>query len=473
MSHFETVVGKAMAMARQALVPLTGRHRMAAGLGRLASRVRGLRPSPYVNAAVPLFARAASSEAPSGASGPRKERPLCLSDRQTHRLTHKGLDVPVGEDFWEYVADEQSVQDAGKYANNTENYVGTVKYPVGIVGPLKVNGEYAKKEYYVPMATHEGALLASYSRGAKAITAAGGATTRIKTHSMLRAPVFIFERIADAHEFYRFVKLKETREAITKELEANIRHCNISFLRVFQTDRKVHLSIGMDSDNAAGQNKVTYAGDLAMGFLKANYPGDIPEMYIEGGFNAGKRVSVLHTLLGKGHSLVVDVVIPSDVVKKVLHTTPYRLQRFQKMHNRTNEFIGGISCTAHVANALAAFYIATGQDPACVAESQAAVTHFAIAAPGDKGGQGGLGDLHPDDCDLYASMTLNSVIVATAGGGTGLPAFKAARSMMGVESSDELAEVCASVALAGELSFYAAMESGEFASAHWNMTHKV
>ncbi|CAJ1364393.1 unnamed protein product [Effrenium voratum] len=394
-------------------------------------------------------------------------RPVCLSDREKRQLVVRGQNVPVSDEFWEYVADDQSVKDGEVYRNNTENYVGTVKYPIGAIGPLKVNGEYANREYVVPMATHEGALLASYSRGAKAITAGGGVTTRIKTRCMVRAPVFIFDNIADANDFYRWAHQDDTQAAVKDTLHKNIGHLTEerTRLRVFQTDRKVHISVGIDSQDAAGQNKVTYAGDLMMKYMKENYKKRIPEMYIEGGFNAGKRVSVMHTLLGKGHSLVADCIIPKEVCQSVLRTTPYRLQRFQKMHNRTNEFIGGISCTAHVANGLAAFYIATGNDPACTAESQAAVTHFDLVDPA-----GGSTTLF--DQDLYASITLNSIIVASVGGGTQLPAFKAARSMMNVTSANELAEICAGVALSGELSFYASMETGSFADAHWNMTHK-
>mmetsp|Transcript_48887 Transcript_48887/g.136871 ORF Transcript_48887/g.136871 Transcript_48887/m.136871 type:complete len:449 (-) Transcript_48887:151-1497(-) len=399
------------------------------------------------------------------AVGTPKERPLCLADRERRRLIVRGREVPVDSDFWEHVADEQSVREAPLYRNNTENYVGTVKYPVGVIGPLRVNGEHAQKEYVVPLATHERALLASYDRGAKAITEAGGATVRIKHRQMLRAPVFMFRNIAEANDFYRFAKLEDTQAALRKAVHEYKKRCTVTALRVFQTDRKVHVSIGIDSDDAAGQNMVTYAGEVVMAYMRENYPGPIPEMYIEGGFNSGKRISVLHTLLGKGHSIVADCMVPKEVVQRVLHTSPYRLQRFQKMHNRTNEFIGGISCTAHVANGLTAFFIATGNDPACVAESQAAVTHFDVDALGP--------GLDLERCNLYASITMNSLIVASHGGGTQLPAFRAARSMMGIQSSNELAEVCAAVALAGELSFYAAMESGEFTNAHWSMTHKV
>jgi len=389
---------------------------------------------------------------------------LCLSDRESQKLTYRGKEVPVAPEFWKYVADEQSVKEAELYKNNTDNYIGTVKYPVGSVGPLRVNGEHAKRDYVVPLATHEGALLASYDRGAKAITQAGGVNVRIKSRGMVRAPVFVFKNIVDAAEFRKFAVAPETKEKIRQVVQQTISHCTVTFVRIFMTDRKVHISIGIDSDDASGMNIVTYAGDVVMDWMKQNYHSTIPEMYIEGGFNAGKRVSVMHTLLGKGHAVVADVIIPKEIVKKTLHTTPYRLQRFQKMHSRTNEFIGGISCTAHVANGLAAFYLASGQDPACVAESQAAVTHFDIHL------KDGSTDLN--DCDLYASMTLNSLMLATVGGGTQLPAFKAARSMMGVKSANELAEICAGVALGGEMSFYAAMESAEFTKAHWNMTHK-
>lgn len=432
---------------------------------RIALQRASLCANPAALSVAALYVQRGNSGIRSFA-GKASTRPLCLSDHQNKKLVVRGKEVPVSDDFFEYVADEQSVRDAEKYQNNTENYIGTIKYPVGVIGPLTVKGEHANKDYYVPFATHEGALIASYSRGAKAITEAGGCNVRIKTRAMLRAPVFIFKNINDANDFYRFARAPEMKEKLSKYLVSKISsHSKITSLRIFQTDRKVHISIGIDSDNAAGQNMVTYAGDLIMRVMKEWYTPGIPEAYIEGGFNAGKRVSVLHTLLGKGHSVVVDAIIPKEVVQKTLHTTPYRLQRFQKMHNRSNEVIGGISCTAHVANGLAAFYIANGQDPACTAESQAAVTHFDLVHPNPENR-----DLN--NCDLYASMTLNTIIVATVGGGSNLPSFKAARSMTGVKTANELAELCAAVCLCGEMSFYAAMESGEFTAAHWNMTHK-
>mmetsp|Transcript_9743 Transcript_9743/g.21423 ORF Transcript_9743/g.21423 Transcript_9743/m.21423 type:complete len:422 (+) Transcript_9743:324-1589(+) len=416
-----------------------------------------------------LSARAAGLVA---ARRPQGSRPFssgrsCLADRETRKLTLRdGHSIHIeDEDFWKYVADQQSIDDADVYQNNVENYVGTVKYPVGLIGPVRVHGEYtAGKEYVIPMASHEGALLASYSRGAKVLNESGGVTARIKGRRMLRAPVFGFPRIADATDFLRFLSAKETQRQLRARIEGNLAHCTVVGLKAHQTDRKVHLQIAVDSDDAAGQNIVTYAGTLAMELVKELYGKPIYYSYIEGGFNSGKRVSAIHLLEGKGHSVVADAIVPKAVVQQMLHTTPYRLQRFQKMHNRTNEFVGGLSCTGHAANGLAAMFIALGQDPACVAECQVGVTHF---------------DLYVEDSgtpikesDLYCSITLNSVIVATVGGGTSLPAFKAARALTGVQSANELAEVCAAAILGGELSFYAAMESGEFAKAHWNLTHK-
>eukprot|EP00439_Symbiodinium_sp_Y106_P069532 s1754_g11.t6 len=408
-------------------------------------------------------------------------RPVCLSDRQTRELKVRGQSVPVSKEYWDYVADEQSVNDAEIYRNNTENYVGTVKYPIGVIGPLKVNGEYATKEYVVPMATHEGALLASYSRGAKAITAGGGVTTRIKTRCMLRAPVFIFENIAEANEFYRWAHKEENQAGIKDCLHKNIGHLTEerTRLRVFQTDRKVHISVGIDSQDAAGQNKVTYAGDLMMRRLQcgkarlrhAHTPRQGP--LSRGGLHHSKghvpvssenytlQVAALpkdaqqdERVHGR-HQLSLVYISCAELAADTKSTTPMSLLGF-------DSFLRG---TAHVANGLAAFYIATGNDPACTAESQAAVTHFDLVNPSG-------GSTSHLDQDLYASITLNSIIVASVGGGTSLPSFKAARSMMGVESANELAEICAGVALSGELSFYASMETGSFADAHWNMTHK-
>eukprot|EP00428_Durinskia_dybowskii_P018102 CAMPEP_0170227580 /NCGR_PEP_ID=MMETSP0116_2-20130129/13504_1 /TAXON_ID=400756 /ORGANISM="Durinskia baltica, Strain CSIRO CS-38" /LENGTH=255 /DNA_ID=CAMNT_0010478311 /DNA_START=59 /DNA_END=823 /DNA_ORIENTATION=+ len=250
-------------------------------------------PAPMVAAASAAARRTALTSgatgrlpaAPAALQGKRAfgARPLCLSDCDSKKLVVRGSEVAVDPSYWTHLADEMSVRDAEAYRNNTENYIGTLKYPVGIIGPLKVNGEHTKKDYIVPMATHQSTLIASYNRGCKAVTEAGGVTVRIKSRCMLRAPVFFFQNIAQAAEFRRYCVQPEMKKKIAGVIQENIGHCEVTFLRIFQTDRKVHISIGIDSDNAAGQNKVTYAGDVVMQFMQDTYPGKIPEMYIEGG----------------------------------------------------------------------------------------------------------------------------------------------------------------------------------------------
>eukprot|EP01124_Arcella_intermedia_P025809 TRINITY_DN469_c0_g1_i1.p1 TRINITY_DN469_c0_g1~~TRINITY_DN469_c0_g1_i1.p1 ORF type:complete len:435 (-),score=21.12 TRINITY_DN469_c0_g1_i1:56-1360(-) len=398
-------------------------------------------------------------------------RPDCYSDRATRRVTCQGVSASPIAKFWDEVADEKAVADAPKYKNNIENYIGTVKVPVGLVGPLLLEMEVptsakTKKEYLVPMATHEGALVASYNRGIKAITRSGGAYATVLSREMIRAPVVQFDNVQAASKFFRWINTPK----ITKEIEAVIAkepHCRLTNFFPIQTDFAVHLHIGIDSEDAAGQNMVTYCGRAVMEYVKANYNEKGKDafngVFIEGGFNSGKRGSNIHLRPGKGIYTVVDAELPDEVVRNTLKTTPDELATFHRLHQRAGFFLGSMSHTAHVANGLCAFYIANGQDPACTAESQGAVTHFE-SCPDPK---------NPGKKVLKASMTLPSLITSTIGGGTGLPSQSALLKIIDVSHPDQLACVLAATCLGGELSFYAAMASDQFDAAHWNATHKV
>lgn len=287
---------------------------------------------------------------------------------------------------------------------------------------------------------------------------------------MIRAPCFAFKTVRDASAFLKWFQTSSIQGEI-KHVIAQEPHCHLVKLQPIITDRFVHVHVGIDSEDAAGQNMVTYCGRVVMNLVQKHYVAPavggsgqgILASYIEGGFNAGKRGSVgVHLAQGKGHHVTVECHLPASVVRSVLHTTPRDIVQFQRLHSRTASFIGTLGTSAHVANGLAAFYIANGQDAACVAESHAAVTYFDVET--DPGTQ---------EERLYAAMTLPSLIVSTVGGGTHLPSQNACLNVIGAAHSNELAGVLAGSCLAGELSFYAAMTSGEFDQAHWNATHKI
>lgn len=236
------------------------------------------------------------------------------------------------------------------------------------------------------MATTEGALVASYNRGAKAIRMSGGCTARILGRQMVRAPVFMFSRISEATDFIHWAQKPEIMAEVMNVINGAGAHIHAVNVHLRQVDRKVHLFVGIDSENAAGQNMVTYAGQAALEYLNSKYPGKIEGAFIEGGFNSGKRGSVMHLLQGKGHYVVVDAMLPRDIIEKTFHVTPRELAEFQQMHAQSATMLHTLSATAHAANGLAALFIACGQDPACVAESQAGVTRFeARAADGGPG----------------------------------------------------------------------------------------
>ena len=278
--------------------------------------------------------------------------------------------------------------------NNVERYVGTVKVPVGLIGPLRVRMddeprpdrvELIDKVYHVPMATTEGVLLASYNRGAKAITASGGAWASVTSRQMVRAPAFTFDSVRGAAAFLKWFRASGVEAEIRAAIAAQP-HCALVRLEAKITDRTVHVHVGIDSEDAAGQNMVTYCGRVVLSVVADKYkPADgalrVVSALIEGGFNGGKRGSSgLHLAQGKGHHVTVDALIPGSVVKALMRTTPASLVKMQRLHAKTASFIGTLGATAHVANGLAAFFIANGQDPACVAESHAAVTSFEVRA---------------------------------------------------------------------------------------------
>lgn len=420
--------------------------------------------------------RTLATSAAAGGAGAMRARPLCYADPKTKTINVGAGAFSPPASFFDEVADAKAVADAGKYVNNVERYVGTVKVPVGLIGPLRVRmdddprpdrEELIDKTYHVPMATTEGVLLASYNRGAKAITMSGGAWASVTSRQMVRAPAFTFESVRAATVFLKWFRASGV-ESEVKAAIATQPHCSLMRLEAKITDRTVHVHVGIDSEDAAGQNMVTYCGRVIMNVVAAKYrPADaamrVSATLIEGGFNGGKRGSSgLHLAQGKGHSVTVDALIPASVLEALLRTTPERIVSMQRLHAKTASFIGTLGSTAHVANGLAAFYIANGQDPACVAESHAAVTSFEVFT-----------DQKTKKQSLYASMTLPSLIVSTIGGGTRLPSQGACLDLIGAKHSNELACVLAATCLAGEVSFYGAIVADEFDAAHWNATHKA
>ncbi len=337
------------------------------------------------------------------------------------------------------------------YEKNIEHFIGTVKVPVGLAGPLRVNGLFANDDYLVPLATTEAALVASYNRGAQLLTASGGASAMLLNEGVTRTPAFAFYGLTEAGQF---VAWAVTQYDTFKQLaEATTSHGKLSDINISIEGNHVYLVFEFLTGDASGQNMVTIATNAIFEFIMDNSPITPENAYLDGNLSGDKKASSQSLRSVRGKKVTAEVHIPADLVKKYLHTTPEKMMQFTQMSTVGATLSGTIGINAHYANALAALYIACGQDAACVAESAIGMTRIEV----DRNG------------DLYASVTLPNLMVGTVGGGTGLPSQKACLELMGLHGSGKsqaLAEVCATLCLAGELSIVGAFCAGHFSRAH-------
>ncbi len=334
---------------------------------------------------------------------------------------------------------------------NIENLVGFARIPVGVIGPLRINGTEAHGDFYVPMATTEGVLVASYHRGATVISRAGGAAVVCTTESVTRAPCFEFENM---YESVRFLSWAAPRYDSLQEIVAQTSsHCKLRDVRTVLLGKEVFLCFEYTTGDATGQNMVTIATGAICRRLVAESPVKPRRWYVEGNLSGDKKATMLSFLYARGKKVVAEATIPADLVRDVLHAEPADMARYWTTSVLGGVQSGSIGVQGHVANALAAIFIACGQDAACVSEASVGVTHMDLT----------------DDGALYVSATLPNLIVGTVGGGTHLPTARECLRMIDCEGTGKarkFSEICCATALAGEISIVAAMAGGRFDHAH-------
>lgn len=341
--------------------------------------------------------------------------------------------------------------DLEAYQGNIENAIGLLRMPIGLAGPLRVNGLSAKGDYPIPLATTEAALVASYHRGCRVLTQAGGASAMVLYESVSRAPAFAFESASDACRFVVWALAQF--EVFREKVSATTSHGQLIDVGSTVEGNHVYLNFEYTTGDASGQNMVTLATQAICDFILEASPVPPIRHYVESNLSGDKKASARAFSTARGKKVTADAVLPAELVEKQLHTTPQAMRDYWQMSAIGGVLSGTIGIQGHFANGLAALYLATGQDVACVAESATGVTRFEVTEAGD----------------LYATVTLPGIMVGSVGGGTGLPSQRACLEMMGLYGdgkSRALAEVCASLLLAGELSIIAALSAGHFSRAH-------
>jgi hydroxymethylglutaryl-CoA reductase (NADPH) len=335
-------------------------------------------------------------------------------------------------------------------AGNIENFIGVAQVPIGLAGPLVVDGEHAKGEFYVPMATTEGTLVASYNRGMRLLRESGGIKATVVDDAMQRGPAFIFENALDAREFGKWIEANFAE--IKAACETTTRSGKLRDIGRYAVGPLLYLRFNYTTGDAAGQNMVGKATLAGCQWIAEHYPGS-PRFILSGNIDTDKKHSQINMLLTRGKRVVAEAVIKRDALRAIMGVDSKDLF-FNRQISMTGAFmVGSANNGAHAANGLTALFIATGQDAANVSESHAALSYSQLLEGGD----------------YYWSITLPSLIVATYGGGTGLATQRECLELLGCYGSGKaykFAEICAATVLAGEISLASAVQAGDWVSSH-------
>ena len=340
---------------------------------------------------------------------------------------------------------ESYVDEAGSV--HCENRIGSVAIPLGVAGPISIHGEKVKGEYYIPLATSEGALVASVSRGCKAISQSGGTTVRTELVGVTRGSLFQVKGIQEGISFRNW--MTDHFKELQSKAKSTSSHLQLLKIESVQNGRNVYVRFYFNTEDAMGMNMATIATDTICTFIEKEK--GINCIAVAGNYDTDKKPSWLNFISGRGRKGWAETVLTVDTVKTILKTTPEGIYNtvIQKCWGGSI-MSGSLGFNAHFANITAAFFAATGQDIAHVVEGSLGVTSAEILSNGD----------------LYFAVYLPDIMLGTVGGGTKLKTQTEARSIIGVKTSEELAEVFVAAVLAGELSLIASISEKTLAITH-------
>ncbi len=333
---------------------------------------------------------------------------------------------------------------------NIENFTGVAQVPLGFAGPLRVNGEHAQGEFLIPLATTEGTLVASYNRGIKVLNLSGGVTCTVQADCMQRAPVFVFDSAREARAFSAWIEahLAEIREAA----EATSSVAKLLYIDTYLANKFAFLRFNFATGDAAGQNMVGRATFAACSWILEQVD-TVRRFYLESNLATDKKASQVNVMRTRGKRVTAEATVPRDVLIQHMRVEPETLHYHSGVANVGAILSGANNNGCHSPNAITAMFIATGQDVANVSESSAGILYNEVTPEGD----------------FHISLTIPSLIVATYGGGTGLPTQRECLEVLGCHGKgkvNKLAEIVAGVALAGEISLAAAISALDWVSSH-------
>jgi hydroxymethylglutaryl-CoA reductase (NADPH) len=332
---------------------------------------------------------------------------------------------------------------------NIENLVGAAHVPLGIAGPIRVNGEHAQGSYYVPFATTEGTLVSTYQYGMRAITEAGGANAYVVADSLDITPCFV---LGDAGEAIAFAQwLHDHLPELKRVAEQTTAHGRLVDLDTRVFGRRVFARFAFTTGDAMGMNMVNIAVDAAC--RRAVELTRCERFYLRCNYSSDKKPAAINLMRPYGKEVVVDLTLPAAVVQTYLGASAHEILDFLMAGRQGAMQAGALGMNAHFANGLAAVFIACGQDVAQVVNASIGFVDAELA--GDDG--------------LYVYARLPNLVVATVGGGTGLPTQRECLALLGCAGdgmAPKFAEIVAATLVAGEIAIAAALANGRFIEAH-------
>ncbi len=344
--------------------------------------------------------------------------------------------------------------DAGELRGNLESYIGSVEIPVGLAGPLCIQGEYARGVFYAPVATTEGALVASITRGARALTQSGAVNTCVFAQQMIRVPAFVFANMDSARLFSTW--LHDHAEAIQSKVLEYTNHGELKNLYTKILGRTVYAYFVYETGDAAGQNMVTTCTWntclWVLERLRVIEHLQVENFMIESSLSGDKRASYQSFINGRGLSAQAEAFLPANILSRFLKVTPQELFAGYQRFVEGAVHLGMVGLNVNVSNLLAGIFAATGQDIACVHECSVAHLHMELM-----------------DNGIYTYLKLPNLALGTVGGGTGLPQQRECLEIIGCVGSGKvrkLAEIITAFCLALDLSTLSALVGGQFAVAH-------
>ncbi len=328
-----------------------------------------------------------------------------------------------------------------------ENLIGAVTIPVGAAGPLRIQGEYCSGDYFLPLATTEGALVASVNRGCKAIMVSGQVTVFADKVGATRGPVFYTPSLSKRKAFSKWIY--ENESLIKQEAEATSQHLIYRKIMIRSVSAYTYLRIYYDTDDAMGMNMATIATQKVADLIEKHTKASC--IAVAGNFDIDKKPAWLNFIENRGFTVSAEVVLNENAIHNVLKTTAKKLHEVWLAKCMFGSAMSGsLGFNAHYANISAALFAATGQDLAHVVEASMGITSVLIQ----------------EDGSVYFSIYMPAVMVGTVGGGTNLKTQNEALKILGIKKSAELAEILGGAVLAGELSLLSSIAEGSLAGSH-------